>query len=305
MREEQLIFLISQPRSGSTLMQKILGAHGDIYTRSEPWVLLPCLTALKSEGFDAQYNIDLQQKAFSSFISGLENGENLLLKSLQEMYLSLYGSYLKQYGKKYFLDKTPRYYSIIKQIEDVFPKAKKIILLRNPLSVLASLIERRKSWNELEINKHDLLVAPKMLIEVFDNKNSNYIKVNYDDLVLNPNETVKKLCTFIGIEFHEKMITEYLYNTERWTFGDDKVYENMGIDATKLDNWKNRLNEPQYWRVMYDYLHILGAEIYKLMGYNYNDSLNIIMNKLPMQVDFLLKQTISLDVLLNGDESVQ
>ena len=34
-KEEQLIFLISKPRSGSTLTQKLLGTHSQIYTKSE------------------------------------------------------------------------------------------------------------------------------------------------------------------------------------------------------------------------------------------------------------------------------
>jgi hypothetical protein len=35
------IFLLSLPRSGSTLAQRILAAHEGIATTSEPWILLP------------------------------------------------------------------------------------------------------------------------------------------------------------------------------------------------------------------------------------------------------------------------
>lgn len=38
---ENLIFLISQPRAGSTMLQKVLGSHPEIHTVSEPWVALP------------------------------------------------------------------------------------------------------------------------------------------------------------------------------------------------------------------------------------------------------------------------
>jgi hypothetical protein len=37
------LFLLSLPRSGSTLAQRILAAHGGIATTSEPWILLPYL----------------------------------------------------------------------------------------------------------------------------------------------------------------------------------------------------------------------------------------------------------------------
>lgn len=59
MTDKNLIFLISLPRSGSTLTQKILGAHSAIYTRSEPWIMLNPLYSLKQEGIDAIYNKQL------------------------------------------------------------------------------------------------------------------------------------------------------------------------------------------------------------------------------------------------------
>ena len=49
------------------------------------------------------------------------------------MYSHLYNCALKDTGKKFFfLDKTPRYHYIISEIYRTFPKAKLIILLRNP-----------------------------------------------------------------------------------------------------------------------------------------------------------------------------
>jgi hypothetical protein len=39
------LFLLSLPRSGSTLAQRILAAHAGIATTSEPWILLPYLYA--------------------------------------------------------------------------------------------------------------------------------------------------------------------------------------------------------------------------------------------------------------------
>jgi len=51
---ENMIFLISQPRAGSTLSQRMLGSHPDIYTVSEPWLMLHPLYPLRSEGHQAE-----------------------------------------------------------------------------------------------------------------------------------------------------------------------------------------------------------------------------------------------------------
>ena len=40
----------------------------------------------------------------------------------------------------YFLDKTPRYYLILKELEQVFPDAKFIFLFRNPVQIYASML---------------------------------------------------------------------------------------------------------------------------------------------------------------------
>jgi len=47
---KNLIFLISQPRSGSTLLQRVTGSHSEIQTESEPRIMLHPRYALKHEG---------------------------------------------------------------------------------------------------------------------------------------------------------------------------------------------------------------------------------------------------------------
>jgi hypothetical protein len=51
---KNLIFLISQPRAGSTLTQAILGSHRDIYTLSEPWLMLHPIYALRPEDYQGE-----------------------------------------------------------------------------------------------------------------------------------------------------------------------------------------------------------------------------------------------------------
>ena len=161
MKEENLIFLISQPRSGSTLTQKILGTHSKIYTRSEPWIMLHPSYSLKSNGIQAEYNYENERTAFKSFINDLPKGEETYIKELRKMYLNLYSKYLYKNKYDYFLDKTPRYYLIIDELLKIFPSAKYIILIRNPLAVLGSIINTwtQEDWLSLNRYKHDLYDA--------------------------------------------------------------------------------------------------------------------------------------------------
>src|SRR6516165_4829830 len=50
-----LIFLFSQPRAGSTLLQRILGRHPDIHTVAEPWIMLPSFYVMRPDRCEAEY----------------------------------------------------------------------------------------------------------------------------------------------------------------------------------------------------------------------------------------------------------
>src|SRR5688500_15750036 len=61
------LFLLSLPRSGSTLAQRILAAHEAIATASEPWILLPYLYTLRERGAYAEYNHRVLVRAVEDF----------------------------------------------------------------------------------------------------------------------------------------------------------------------------------------------------------------------------------------------
>lgn len=39
--KDRLLFLISAPRSGSTLLQRMLGSHSEVFTHPEPHLMTP------------------------------------------------------------------------------------------------------------------------------------------------------------------------------------------------------------------------------------------------------------------------
>ncbi|NBC82494.1 MAG: sulfotransferase, partial [Bacteroidetes bacterium] len=133
------LYIFSIPRSGSTLLQRILSSHAQISTKPETWFLLPLLYMTKDEGVLAEYG-------YSKFRNGFED----FRKDLKYYNDHLKDFILKNYKDSsdnqavYFIDKTPRYSLISDKIIDLFnDEAKYIFLWRNPLSVASSMIE---SW---------------------------------------------------------------------------------------------------------------------------------------------------------------
>jgi hypothetical protein len=99
---ENLIFLVSQPRAGSTLLQRILGSHPDSHTVSEPWIMLHLSYALKRQGYSAEYNAEWARHALDDFVLNLSEGQKTYIHALSKFASALYNDVLAKSGEKFF-----------------------------------------------------------------------------------------------------------------------------------------------------------------------------------------------------------
>ena len=65
-RGENLVFIISQPKAGSTLLQRIVAGHPDIQTSAETWLMLHPVYGLRKTGIQANYNANWAATGCSS-----------------------------------------------------------------------------------------------------------------------------------------------------------------------------------------------------------------------------------------------
>lgn len=297
---ENLIFLISQPRSGSTLVQRILAVHPDIYTTSEPWLMLHPHYALRSDGYRAEYNEELARKAMEAFLQVIPKGEDEYIKGVRRMYSYLYESALAGSGKRYFLDKTPRYYLIIPELFRTFPKARYIILFRNPLAVLCSVLKTwvKEDWFSLSGAKNDLIRAPRLLLGGLGLLGKGVVVIHYEPLVENPGGEVKRICDLLGLDFVPEMIEYGRLNLPHWSLGDaEGIYQHAQPATENIQKWVKMLADPQVWRLANDYLELLGNEIVEEIGYPYQELRQLLEMHRPRRVSPRL--TFPLAWLLN------
>lgn len=274
LRGERLIFLISQPRAGSTMLQRILWGHPDIHTLSEPWLLLHPLYALREEGIWTEYDASLAGNARQGFIDSLTQGGEHYFEGMRRMYTYLYEQAIEHSGRGRFLDKTPRYYHIIPQIHRLFPNAHFIILLRNPLAVLCSILRTwvRGSWPLLHRFKRDLLSAPERLLEGIETLSDSCTVVHYERLVTDPDTEMRRLCARLGLDFAAEMIEYGEGDSPSWRFGDQLgVRQHTRPEPAAAEKWTQDIENPQIWRLARDYLMFLGQDVLDEMGYAYDD----------------------------------
>ena len=276
---EQLIFLISQPRSGSTLLQHILGSHSDIHTLPEPWLMLHLVYGSRSGGIEAEYNAQYSYLALKDFLKRTPDGEAAYDEAVRSMANHMYNAALASSGKRYFLDKTPRYYFIIPELYRIFPAAKFIFLLRNPLAVLSSILEVNLEGNWMGLferdRKHDILSAPHLIVNGIKQLGDNATVVHYETLVSKPEETIKHLCKKIRISYEPDMLD---YGDKVWfngtTFVDPKsIYKHQQPVKDYLGSWISRFNSPQKSQLAMSYLESLGEDTIKDMGYSFSDTM--------------------------------
>ncbi|HEX8649817.1 MAG TPA: sulfotransferase [Pyrinomonadaceae bacterium] len=271
-RGENLIFLISQPRAGSTMLQRMLGNHPAIHTVGEPWLMLHPLYGLRSEGYDAEYSAPTARLAVREFLGTIPRGEEEYVEGVRRMCAHLYGQALAASGKRYFLDKTPRYYLVIPELLSVFPEAHYIILLRNPLATLHSIIKTwiKDQWGWLYYYRNDLIKAPRLLMEGATLAGARSLVVHYEQLLANPQHELRRICEKLGEDFTGEMIEANGQNLPHWRYGDQQgVYRHTRPVALNAQKWVEALSEPQFWRVADDYLRRLGRERVEEMGYDY------------------------------------
>lgn len=296
----KLLFLISAPRSGSSLLQQILNSHPAIYSLPEPWLMLPLvyLTKEDKEGRNA-YNEAYAKINLRQFLDRVPNGRDNFQERIKEIGRLTYQDAVPKEAKyAYFLDKTPRYYHIVEELLEWYPDAKCILLARNPAAVFCSIMnynfKGRTDWLSKNDRLHDIFTAPEVLCKY--KNDSRVIFTRYEDLINHTPPTVKMIFQYLGLESTEEIQrgSYQIGDAFRHTSSiDQKSVGNHTQPVTKyLDGWKNTIDSHQKKRLLLDYLEKLGKETFTDLGYSFDSSMQTVKN-IPTQkplFTFSLKQ---------------
>ena len=156
----------------------------------------------------------------------------------------------------------------------LFPKAKFIFLIRNPLAVLASIITTwtGDSWPRLAEYRHDLLAAPMRILEGVRQLGDQAIIVCYEHLVTNPEEAVSSLCHRLGIPYYADMLHYGGRPIPRGRMGDESgVHRHEKPSVDSVSKWVQLADTEQTQHLALAYLDELGAETVERLGYSFEE----------------------------------
>lgn len=271
----KLIFIICQPRSGSSMLQQMILSSGKVISLPEPWLLLPILFITKYPGIQSVYNSNFAHICFSDYLAGTPQGNEKYLTYLSEFICKIYGMNIIS-SDQYFLDKTPRYYHIIKEIISLFPDSRVIIIKRNPLSVFASILSYNFYGNYRTMLKspdrlHDLITAPKKLFEADALNHKNVLTIKYEDIVSDPDSTIDQLNGFfnnIGLKqlynIHESFKNSTSIDTK-------SVHKHNKPVNFYVDDWKTKIETSKKKKLLRGYLLHMGKDFWNNYGYDFNN----------------------------------
>lgn len=186
------IFIIGMPRTGTTLLERMLGNCDDLQPCGELTVIRSQLEYLSDKAFEHPFDSVLA----SSLV-------NIDLISLGKRYLEK-TDWLRQ-GKTYFTDKHPNNFNFAGIIAKALPQARIIHLMRNPIDTCFSnmkeffgAIHYTYSYKQDELASHYKNYR-KLMAHWHQVAPGRILDVSYENLVLHPEIEAERVRLFCGL----------------------------------------------------------------------------------------------------------
>jgi amino acid adenylation domain-containing protein len=260
-----VIFILSAPRSGSTLFRVILGGNPLLFAPPELELLSFNTLGERRDYFSGRDSFWLEGtiRAIKQIRGCTAEEAGRVMQEYEEQNLGMQGFYrlLQDWiGNRKLVDKTPAYaldLDILKRAEAFFDNALYLHLVRHPYGMIRSFEEARldqllsryphpfsrREFAELVwvISQQNIL---RFLAEV---PSSRQHRVKFEDLVADSRQTIEGVCRFLEIDPHPDMLQPYQNEKQRMTdglyaasrmLGDVKFHEHTGIDARVATNWR-------------------------------------------------------------------
>jgi hypothetical protein len=207
--EEKLIFVIGSPRSGSTLLQRMLSSHSAIFSCPEPHILTPIAHLGYFHTVDqAPYDHLRAVDAIRGFVKELPHTEADYIEACKAYTDILYSRRLSGSGKNFFLDKTPAYALVLDVIVKLYPQSKYIVLTRHPAAIFCSYAnsffngdyQAAQNFNPI-LNRYVPAIA-----RFLRDKPVPCVHAQYEMLVQNPAREMANILKFLDLPFEEGIV---------------------------------------------------------------------------------------------------
>lgn len=252
-KNKPAIFILSAPRSGSTLFRLILEGNSSLF--SPPEFNLLTYSSMKEWNSNvARYSKvhgGLSHSIKELFGYNNENSDKYLEDLIEKDYSiqNVYKILQDKLGERILVDKSPYYarsLEVLKRAEQMFDNPLFIHLVRHPYSVIESLVRMRvyAKYTEEVTNPHkasenDWVNRNQNILSFLKDVDSKrQITIRYEDVINDSNTTINKVTDFLNIKFESSMLQPYEGKKMIGGDGDPNIFNHVGLDKNLAEKWK-------------------------------------------------------------------
>ncbi len=224
------VFVVGCPRSGTTLLQRLLDANSELAVINETmWITRE---ARKWNGVPGEERVPpeivatlFEYPRFRRLGLRLEEVEALVASEAALSYprfvSGIFDLYGQQRGKRLVGDKSPGYVREMATLHELWPEAKFIHLIRDGRDVWLSVAGWKKAdrsvgqfatWTDDPVATTALWWERSVRLGREAGASLGptlYHEVRYEDLVADPGRECRTLCAFLGLSYDEAMLRFY------------------------------------------------------------------------------------------------
>jgi hypothetical protein len=274
---DKIIFIVGNSRSGTTMMLRILNNHqqlmvlnelhffeqlwspddkGKTISKEKALEIAAKLVMIQRKGYNTGF-IDFTQFYIEAeeVIATLLNNEF----TAEAVFTAMARREIALNNKQIVCEKTPQNVFYIKEIFELFPNAKVVNMVRDPRAILLS---QKNKWNRknlggwyitrresirLQINYHPITLSKLWNAAInaagLFKTDQRLISVRFEDLLENPEQTIRTICKHIEVDFDAKMM-----NITQESSSIEKDSKEIGFKKERASNWlKGGLNITERW----------------------------------------------------------
>lgn len=209
--EERLFFIVGCGRSGTTLLKTMLNSHKNISIPHETFFFNSITNSLQEPEISTEFKLQVLKSKWwiQEMNPDFMEIQGLLPEkcaSWSRVFLALM-SEITNKDAQMVGEKTPSHILKSSEILEEFKDAKIIQIVRDPRAVFRSFKNTTVGTNQIATCllewEESILVGLKL------RKHPRYTCVKFEDLLLNPKDTLSTLCTFLDIEYDTRMLEFY------------------------------------------------------------------------------------------------
>jgi amino acid adenylation domain-containing protein len=241
--------VLGVPRSGTTLLRRLLNGHPSLSCPGETFLLSACARFIQNDTMPNDISVGVLEG-----LKRLQIDPAQVLERLRSFFIEIHVTHAAAQGKTHWAEKSASDVFYLDQIEQLMGNhAQFVVLLRHGLDVAASLVElservggyysefhRYVSQSQYPIEAFVRMWAERtdLLLDFAERRRSQVCLVRYEDLVSDTDKVMNTIFGFIGISEQAGIAERVLKNKDTTGIGDWKASQNTEVRTDRVGRWK-------------------------------------------------------------------